>query len=297
MDVVGAERRLAAMVNGAPAVRRPKPVHRVRIGLALAGACAVVVAAVAVVQAQEGKDVGVRPPGGNGLARPSGGSNGVVAVLERAALVASRSSVAGIRSDQWFYLKESQHLGGDLPAFESWDRMDGRRSAVRVEGEELRVGAAEKGPTHVGRTQKEVEALPSDPDALLRHFRGLEKERSPLSICHPRCAPEIADDVKVFGAIGWYMKFGPMIPPETVAGMYRALAKIPNVSVEEGVTDADGRQGIGVVFDAGDGVKGYYILDPDDYHYMGVKVVRADGESAGMSVLGSGIVDEPGQTP
>jgi hypothetical protein len=94
-----------------------------------------------------------------------------------------------------------------------------------------------------------------------------------------------------------YMKYGPMIPPDTVAGMYRALAKLPHVSIEDGATDADGRPGISVVFDAGDGVKAYYILDPDDYHHMGVKVVDADGGAVGLSVLGSGIVDKAGDVP
>jgi hypothetical protein len=94
-----------------------------------------------------------------------------------------------------------------------------------------------------------------------------------------------------------YMKYGPMIPPDTVAGMYRALAKLPRVSIEDGATDADGRPGISVVFDAGDGVKAYYILDPDDYHHMGVKVVDADGGAVGLSVLGSGIVDKAGDVP
>ncbi|MFB4278810.1 MULTISPECIES: hypothetical protein [unclassified Nonomuraea] len=68
------------------------------------------------------------------------------------------------------------------------------------------------------------------------------------------------------------------------------------MSVEPGTTDLDGRRGVGVAFDAGDGVKAYYVLDPEDYHYMGVKVVN-DGEVVGMSVLGSGIVDRAGDVP
>ncbi|TDC99711.1 hypothetical protein E1292_30845 [Nonomuraea deserti] len=217
-------------------------------------------------------------------------------MLERAALVAGRSAAKEIRPDQWFYLKESQHMGSDLPSSEQWSRMDGGRSALRQEGGELKVGAPEKGPTNVTRTQREVEALPTDPDALLEHFRGLERPLTPLSVCGPECPAEIAADVKVFGAIGWYMKFGPIIPPDTRAAMYRALAKLPHVSVEEYVTDMDGRAGVGVVFDAGPHGKAVYILDSGDYRYMGVKVVD-DGEAVGMSVLGAGIVDNAGDLP
>ncbi|MEV0619453.1 CU044_5270 family protein [Nonomuraea sp. NPDC050404] len=286
-DVSGAERRLSEMTAKGVA-KSGRPAYRLRWGLTVAGAAALAVVAVAVLQPRED---GVRPVPHTMEQRERPAS-----VLERAALVADRRAAGPVRDDQWFYLKESQHMGGDLPAFENWSRLDGRRSALRQEGGELKVTAAEKGPTHVGRTRREVEALPSDPDALLAHFRALKREMAPLSICAPECASEIEGDVKAFGAIGWYMKFGPMIPPATAAGMYRALAKIPGVSIEQNATDMDGRRGIGVVFDAGDGVKGYYILDSTDYRYMGTKVVRG-GEAVGTSVLGAGIVDEPGELP
>ncbi|MEU4834914.1 CU044_5270 family protein [Streptosporangium sp. NPDC023615] len=309
LDMSGAERRLAEMTaRGLPASGgRERPAYRTWLGLTLAGACVLAVAAMAVTRTQDagaGLEAAgsahetTRPTGA--AARPSGTvtrPDGVAMVLEQAALVAARSTTTEIRPDQWFYLKESQHLGGNLPPVEIWQGMDGRKSAIRQQGGELKVTAAEKGPTHSGRTQEEVEALPSDPDALLRHFRALERGLYPLSICRPGCSSEIADDVKVFGAIGWYMKFGPMIPPDTAAGMYRALAKIPNVSIERDVTDMDGRRGVGVVFDAGEGVKAYYVLDPDDYRYMGVKVMQGEGEATGMSVLASGIVDRPGDVP
>ncbi|TDE42403.1 hypothetical protein E1295_27960 [Nonomuraea mesophila] len=92
------------------------------------------------------------------------------------------------------------------------------------------------------------------------------------------------------------MKFGPMIPPETRAAMYRALARLPHVSVEEKATDMDGRTGVGVVFDAGAHGKSVYILDSGDYSYMGVKSVDG-GVAIGMSVLGAGIVDNAGDVP
>jgi hypothetical protein len=287
IDVRGVEQRLAAMRRDKPRAPARRPVRRARVGFALAGACALTVAAVAVLQ-----------PGGETAPAARHRSPTAAMVLENAALVADRTAVAEIRPDQWFYIKESQHFpGGDLPTYEHWSRMDGRREAIREAGRKLRIGDAEKGPTHSGRTQEEIESLPTDPDALLAHFRGLEKERTTLSVCPLQCAPEIADSVKVFGAIGWYMKFGPMIPPDTAAGMYRALAKIPNVTIEENATDGDGRTGIGVVLDAGATGKAYYILDAQDYHYMGTKVIRADGTSIAMSVLGAGIVDQPGDVP
>ena len=100
----------------------------------------------------------------------------------------------------------------------------------------------------------------------------------------------------MYGAIQWYMKYGPLIPPEKAAAMYRAMAKIPNVTIEQNATTGEGRKGIGIVLDLGEAGKGYTILDPDDYHYLGVKVVD-DGKIFAMSVLDSGIVDKPGEIP
>ncbi|MFI6920722.1 CU044_5270 family protein [Nonomuraea spiralis] len=283
-DVSEVRLRMTVYMEQAPA-RRPRPAYRLRFGLALATAGVLAAATAAVLVPDRGGEPETRPT-----------SPSAATVLERAALMATRSTPVEIRPDQWFYLKESQHMGADLPTFESWDRMDGTRSALRPEGRELKVGPAEKGPTTVRRTQQEVEALPTDPDALLRHVRGDVPERAPLSICGPSCPPEIAQDAKAFGTIGWYLKFGPVIPQDTAAAMFRALAKIPHVSVEENATDMDGRPGVGVVFDAGESGKLYYVLNPGDYRYMGVKTVH-DGQSMGMSVLGSGIVDRPGDAP
>ncbi|MFI6298728.1 CU044_5270 family protein [Nonomuraea sp. NPDC050790] len=291
LDVTGAERRLAEMVaERGPATARIRR-RRVVSRLLLAGACVLAVAVFLPF---------MRPSGLPGTATPTAPltTDGAANVLEQAALVASRTGANEIRPDQWLYLKESQHMGGgDLPVFEHWGRMDGKRSALREEGGALRETAAEKGPTHVGRTQKEVDSLPTDPDVLLAHLRALKTERVVLSICRPRCSPEISGDVRAFGAIGWYMKFGPLIPPDTVAGMYRALAKLPQVSIEQNTKDADGRPGIGVAFDAGEGTKAYYILDRRDYRFMGMKVVSADGTVVGMSVLAAGIVNHPGDLP
>jgi hypothetical protein len=218
-------------------------------------------------------------------------------VLERAALVPAATSAAEPRADQWLYIKESQHMApGELPTYEYWYKLDGSEMALRKPGGELKVTRAETGPTHPGKTLKEIQALPADPDALLEHFRTMKRELTPLSICEPECPAQKKQDVKAFGAIGWYMNHGALVPPDKAAAMYRALAKIPDVRIEENAADGDGRTGIGVVLDLGAAGKGYYILDSRDYHYLGLKVVRGT-ETSAMSVLGTGIVDEPGQLP
>jgi|GEM_PF-5352544 len=78
--------------------------------------------------------------------------------------------------------------------------------------------------------------------------------------------------------------------------MFRAMAKISSVKIEENVATAEGRLGLAVVLDLGEAGKGYTILDPQTYRYLGVKSVRGD-QTLAMSVLDSGIVDKPGETP
>ncbi|GGL42131.1 CU044_5270 family protein [Planomonospora parontospora] len=289
-DLSGVERRMEEIRAGrrpAEPRHRSRPWPRLRWGLAVATACTLGAGAWQLTQnnVQEVQPAVAHQP------VPA------ATVLERAALAAAATEVAEPRSDQWFYRKQTQHMsGGGLPTYESWHRLDGTRTAVREEGGELKVTDAERGPTHPGKTLREIRELPTDPDALLRHFRAMERELTPLSICAPRCPAGTEQDVKVFGAIGWYMSHGPLVPPDTAAAMYRALAKIPNVAIEENATDGDGRTGVGVVLDLGAAGKGVYILDARDYRYLGLKVVQGE-ETSAMSVLGAGIVDEPGRLP
>ncbi|MFK4037120.1 CU044_5270 family protein [Nonomuraea wenchangensis] len=292
-DLSGVERRLAELRTGRRTARssRRHPLPRLRWGLALAAACVLGVGGWQLTRG--GAEEGVRPA----VAHHPATTAAPATVLERAALAAASTTAAEPGPDQWFYRQQTQHMpGGDLPTYESWHKLDGTRTAIRTEGGKLKVTDAERGPTHPGKTLAELRRLPTDPDALLRHFRSLPRELTPLSICAPECPAGTEQDVKAFGAIGWYMSYGPLVPPDTAAGMYRALAKIPNVRIEQNATDGDGRSGIGVVLDLGAAGKGSYILDPEDYHYLGLTVER-DGVTAAMSVLSTGVVDEPGRLP
>ncbi|MFF0776482.1 CU044_5270 family protein [Nonomuraea wenchangensis] len=292
-DLSGVEHRLAELRARRRPVnpRRRHRLPRLRWGLALAAACAVGVGGWQLTRG--GAEQGARPA----VAHRPATTTAPATVLERAALAAASTMAAEPSPDQWFYRQQTQHMsGGDLPTYESWHKLDGTRTAIRTEGGELKVTDAERGPTHPGKTMAELRRLPTDPDALLRHFRSLPRELTPLSICAPACPAGTEQDVKAFGAIGWYLSYGPLVPPDTAAGMYRALAEIPNVRIEQNATDGDGRTGIGVVLDLGEAGKGSYILDPEDYHYLGLTVVRGEDTSA-MSVLSAGIVDEPGQLP
>ncbi|MFE3455451.1 CU044_5270 family protein [Nonomuraea sp. NPDC059194] len=279
-DVRAEERRLLTAIRTQRARRAPRA-PRYRIGLALAAACAAAVAAVAVVNSG-----GDHPAPPVTVQKPD-----TLLLLERAALVAAKRQ--DLRPDQWTYRKEEQGRPG-MP-FEVWIRGDGRKEAVRQNGK-LNQGDGEKGSMYPAKTQRMLEALPADPEELLRHFGDSDKKLFPMAICLLDCPADSQKDVNAFGAIGWYLKYGPMVPADKAAAMYRALAKIPGVTVQENVKDGAGRTGVGVVLDLGQAGKGTYVLDPADYRYLGMLVER-DGRTLTDTVLASGVVDGPGQVP
>jgi hypothetical protein len=285
--------------QGAPAAVRHMPTRRAirlpwRISLAGAVGLAAAVSVVAVtgLDGEAKAPVAKQPP--VAAARVS-----AVSVLEKAALVAEKTRTVEIRPDQWFYTKQTQNLAVN-PVFEHWVRMDGSQEAVREWKRELKVGPGEQGPMNPAKTQRTIENLPTDPDAMLKYLHqkpdGLRFGtlcRLPVEVT---CSEEIADADEAYEAIQWYMKYGPIIPPEKLAAMYRAMAKIPHITIEENATTMEDRKGIGVVLDAGASGKMYTILDPGDYHYLGEKTVQGD-KTFGRSILASGVVDKPGETP
>lgn len=94
--------------------------------------------------------------------------------------------------------------------------------------------------------------------------------------------------------------------------MFRALALIPGVRIEQGVSDAAGRSGLGVWLEhAGDTrpFREYEILDPATYRYLGTRTVwlrdafmpgsneptARKGAVWSTALLSSVIVERPGQ--
>ncbi|NUW32611.1 CU044_5270 family protein [Nonomuraea sp. SMC257] len=276
-----------------PRVSRP----RVRWGMALAGALGMAVVAGVVTTAVTGPDrTGVAPSrriqASAHQTRPQRPS--AASVLENIALVAEKSKMVEVRPDQWIYEKVSQPETPG-PTFEHWVRMDGTQDALRENGGKIKMGH-EKGPTYPLKTQQELDAFPDDPDALLKHLRGLERAPSGLSVCGSECPADVRGDAQAYGAIQWYLEYGPLIPPAKAAAMYRAMARIPNVTIEENVVTPEGRKGIGVVLDLGKAGKNYTILDADDYDYLGAMAVT-ESHKTSLWVLASGIVDKPGDIP
>jgi hypothetical protein len=202
------------------------------------------------------------------------------------------------RPHQWVYSKELRvEYGGGKPfTIEHWVRVDGkkfiyaasdRRTAgapkVRREQRQFRSflpsGCPPGQPVRIppavglGRFFPDPSVVPTDPDGLLAAVYRLVED--------PACAPiPVGDTVqdRAFMLIDGMLQT--VMPPEVRAALYRALAKIPGVTVAQGATDVAGRRGVAFVRAAaieGPGSSGWLrlevILDPNSYRYLGARHV------------------------
>jgi hypothetical protein len=241
-------------------------------------------------------------------------------LADRAATVVAAQSVPTPRPHQWVYTKELRvEHGGHKPwTWERWIRVDGKKyvsadnndlRAARVwdMGMERRQTASAMWPRcppaegvvglgaagHVRRVLREQReqlapvrpavglgrffpnpaAVPTDPDGLLAAVYQLVE--------NPDCAPILGGDNVQDRA---YLLINVMLqtvqPPEVRAALYRALAKIPGVTVVHSATDAIGRRGVAFTRAASIEFSGSsswlrleIILDNDTYRYLGARYI------------------------
>jgi hypothetical protein len=230
----------------------------------------------------------------------------LVAVLGAAVLVArqlpqERAPAANAaeptpRPHQWVYTKQLTVESGGKPwTYEHWLRVDGKLyanahnndlRAARVEGvwqfplpqwsrcpPDKRAQLARIRPAvGLGRFFPDPSTVPTDPDGLLAAVYQLVED--------PDCAPILGDTVqdRAFNLLDAMLQT--VQPAEVRAALYRALPKIPGVTVAHGATDAAGRRGLAFVRAAAIEVPGSsrwlrmeIILDPVTYRYLGARHV------------------------
>jgi hypothetical protein len=164
----------------------------------------------------------------------------------------------------------------------------------------------------LGRFFPNPAAVPTDPDGLLAAVYQLVED--------PDCVPSrggfYGDTVqdRAFHLIGALLQT--VLPPEVRAALYRALPKIPGVTVAHDATDAAGRRGVAFTRAASIEVPGSsdrfrmeIILDRDTYRYLGGRyIVTRDHLSDGTryrkgqvfiswAKLALAVVDAPCQRP
>jgi hypothetical protein len=231
----------------------------------LVAAVAVVVAVVWMAQA---------PPAVRPL--PSGETillNSKTALEKAAEAVEKRPAAPEPRADQWQYTKilNVQPADGRVMTLESWLRYDGKQSAGRDPQGNFRVQNVPPDPgdddLSPQRYREKLLRLPTDSDQLLAHVQGDQHW-----VDHPQeegvSMPPVEDpDTRAYRILSLYLKQQAVMPPQLEAAIFRAMAKIPGVKVEQGVKDATGRTGLGLSRSTTgeEGQRRYLILDPRTY--------------------------------
>jgi hypothetical protein len=274
----------------APGRRRPGR-RLVLVAAPLALAAVVGLGAVAVDSAQNGK----------GSTATAGDRRQAERLLNRIALAAAGRPAVPVRDDQYIYTKSqgsARELGVDftraeelakqqgdsrVPEYqgpvraEEWQPVDGKRDG-------LRTGVAVTDPSQrmvmdmrgVGYlTFRQLQALPTDPDALLKRLYGDAGNVEPS-----RRAETALENIGVIIDSATLL-------PDLSAAIYRAMAELPGARVVDHAKDAAGRTGVGLTFT--DSPEGYaWVFDSSSLVYLG---------TTRTALLQVGVTDRKGEEP
>ncbi|MFD0312688.1 CU044_5270 family protein [Streptomyces flavalbus] len=271
--------------------RRP-----VLVAVAVALAAVVGLGAVAVDGARNGKE-------GTATEATANDTRKATRLLDQIALAAAERPAVTVRDDQYVYT-ESQgsavELGVDFTTVEELVRQEEQgvtappyEGAVRreewmpVDGSRdgLRKGVAVDDPARrmdmamgVGTgylTYRQLEDLPTEPDALLKRLYGDAENVEP-----GRRAEVVIENVGV-------IIDGATLLPDLSAALYRAMAELPGARVVEHVKDAAGRAGVGLTFEGSP--DGYaWVFDSSSLVYLG---------TTKTALLEVGVTDKKGEAP
>ncbi|MFD3376764.1 MULTISPECIES: CU044_5270 family protein [unclassified Streptomyces] len=276
-----------------PARRRPGR-RLVLVAAPLALAAVVGLGVVAVDGAQDGRS------GTPAAGVTADDHQKATQLLDRIALAAADQPAVTVRDDQFIYTK-SQGAAGELGVQfsdpgelkrkgiftpeeykgsvrrEQWDSVDGKRSGLRkgvaVDDPSKKMVMTMYGAGYL--TFRQLQALPTDPDALLKKLYG-DVENAESS----RRTEFVVEN------LGSFIDNATLLP-DLSAAIYRAMAKLPGVRVVDHIKDAAGREGVGLTFEGAP--KGYaWVFDSSSLVYLGTT------DSALMKV---GVADKASEVP
>ncbi len=282
--------RVLAELERAP-VRQPR--RPLRLGVALAGAAGVAVAAALALTAGPGKPLG---------AVPAAGALHELAIAARA----HRDSDPPLRPGQYHY-ERTEGFG----LREEWVSGDGVAFAGGQEFEGIeRLGYLGGGPgiyANFGDARlsyDEALALPRDPDRLYAFMAS----HTPVEADDPGALPQ---SKAMFFLLREFLITTPL-PADLRAAFYDAAARIPGIELLGEVQAENGRFGLGIGMwrsggpddpnppQTADGLpitqREDLIFDPQTGAIIGDRVV-VRGNLHGESVVESGIVDRVGERP
>jgi hypothetical protein len=202
---------------------------------------------------------------------------------------------------QWFYTKFVAHDHGQpTQSNKNWETFDGRQTAYFQNGQLIvhkTLGVfGGGGPTPLGEynanatpqtAYNALASLPSSPKALLAVIGTQVAKLGPsvasgsvVSLYAPKGRDELEFDY--LAQLLWNSVTGE--PPAAEAAVFRALAAIPGVSSQQGITDIVGRPAIGL---SDNGGKTQLLLDPQTYQVIGMRAAST-GTDPVRTIAGKG---------
>jgi hypothetical protein len=260
-----------------------------RLAPALAALCALAAAAgaVAVASAVTGRDAVSRSDSSRIAAIRPIPVTLTARVLRTAAAVAARGRAAEPRPGQWFFSETVDYEFSLTPAttaYSEWETFDGRYTAYYAGGQLIVHQSPAPVPPARGTALDQFDSdatpltayralasLPSSPRALLaviaaqvaRDGAGNVMPGSPLG---QAVGSHRQADFAYLVQLVWNAAAGE--PPAAQASVFEAMAMLPGVSVQEGITDAAGRPAIAV---SDDGGFDQLLLSPRSYAVVGIR--------------------------
>ncbi|MGV9989507.1 CU044_5270 family protein [Streptomyces sp. NPDC003374] len=303
----------------APAPSTPAPAtaapHRRRLprpALLLPAASAVLAGALALTLTGGGH--GSAPA--TGAATTTAPANGATVTLDRIAAAAMETDATPVKDSQFVYVRSlvRDNTGtfdgpvrlGAAHQREVWSSQNPRPVArtgwIRETGKDavmpgqvIPVESAGPVPVGVDRpTYKWLAALPTDPDDLLRLLQA-----------RTRVTEGESRDQAVFEAVGELLR-STIMPPANASALYKAVERIPGVTVIPDAVDAAGRHGIGITrVDPSSATRSEWIFDRHTLAYLGSRSYlkdRARGVTADTlfgvdAVLQRAVTDRHGEAP
>ena len=218
-------------------------------------------------------------------------------ILGDAAAHVARAAVAEPSPGQWIYYKtvddyvaSSDGQAGGVSTDEEWTTFDGSGSAYYQDGRLLTHTSTTNLPSpslspwaawDADLTPKTaydvIAALPTDPQALLMviasHAAGMnasDAEGNPVAAEPP--ATEAQREFDLLSQILWNAAIGVGGPPAAEAAAYRALATLPGISVQQGITDTAGGPATGI---SDDGGLDHLLMNPVSSQVVGIRYLAS----------------------
>ncbi|MEV5751052.1 CU044_5270 family protein [Actinoallomurus sp. NPDC052308] len=263
--------RAAGQGHAPRAARRRLRLPKIGVRLVAIGAlAAAITAGVTVVQTSGGTDKAGRPrsalPG-----IPAGPVANAEQALDRAATAADARPFTPPRPDQWIYtelrIRTSAKpaggvTGGPYKTYirRHWERADGKKSAEIVNGQvKVLDGFSDTIPPS---DYPSLAALPTDPDALLRWVYAQNGGK-----------PGTQGQYEVaFQTLNVILREN-LLPPRTEGAIFRAMKKIPGVTLVDKAADAAGRPAIALGRTTEGWLHEEVLLDPKSYAYLGERAI------------------------